>query len=208
MIRPVALALSLAAGPAAAHPHVFVEAAVTVIYDGGAATAIRVDWVYDDFFSLLLMSDLGLDLDGDMVLESEEVEALSAAVTEWPEDFEGDLWVRADGSAVGLAPKEAHDMTYAEGIVTESHVRPLARAVEGELTLQVYDPWYFVAYDVTEVRFEGRDDCAASFERADLDAARARVEEMIGKNPMEVGPEEDFPKVGAEFADTIRVTCG
>ena len=60
------LALCLILMPASvavAHPHVFITAELKVIYAEGAPSAVKLVWVYDDLFSLLLTADLGIDLD-------------------------------------------------------------------------------------------------------------------------------------------------
>ncbi len=49
---------------ATAHPHIFVEAEVRVVFDNEGRVSVALDWYYDDLFSLLVTSDLGLDMDG------------------------------------------------------------------------------------------------------------------------------------------------
>ncbi len=61
---PLIAALALPI-PATAHPHIFVEAQVTVVFDDNGAMSVKLDWFYDDLFSLLVTSDLGIDMDGD-----------------------------------------------------------------------------------------------------------------------------------------------
>jgi len=63
---------------AQAHPHVFVDVELAVIYDNGTPVGVQVDWTYDDYFSLLLLADLGLDLDGDMQLTDAAAGVLGA----------------------------------------------------------------------------------------------------------------------------------
>ena len=202
-------ALTLAA-PATAHPHIFVGAEVTVVFDGDGPPAIRLGWVYDDFFSLLITSDLGIDLDGDLELTEAEKTALNDAITEWPPGFEGDLEVRQGETLLPLAPKRDHSMTYVDGIVRETHTRDLAALTDpaAPLTIRVFDPYYYVAYDVVDpVRIEGRDDCVATITEPDLAAAEALAVSLLGRPAAEVGPDEEFPSIGGEFAQTITVTC-
>ena len=40
-----------------AHPHVFVEAQVTVVFDEAGGVSVKLDWFYDDLFSLLVTTD-------------------------------------------------------------------------------------------------------------------------------------------------------
>lgn len=193
-----------------AHPHIFVNVSLTIIYDGATPSAVQVDWIYDDYFSLLITSDLGIDLDGDMVLTPQEKATLTDAVTAWPPDFKGDLEVTQSGGRVTLGPKFDHRMELRDGIIHEIHVRPLQGTSTAPLTLRAYDPFYYVAYQVAPpIMISGRNDCAVQIIPANLDRAYSLVEELLyGRPASDVGPDEEFPEVGVEFADTITVTCG
>lgn len=207
----IALAAAIAVpSAAAAHPHVFVQAQVTVLYEADRPVGVQVDWVYDEFFSLLLTSDLGIDLDGDMVLTPDEEVVLAEAVTTWPQGFEGDLEVRQNGAVIPLGAKVGHTMSFADGIVRETHVRVLPPMEDMNFELQVFDPYYFIAYDLIQpIRFSGRDDCASEVIPADMDAARAMVADLLGGlAPEDVPADGEFPPVGSEFADTAVISCG
>ena len=205
----LASALALAPTVTPAHPHIFVGAEVTVDFRG-SAPVVHLNWVYDDFFSLLITSDLGLDLDGDLRLTQDEVATLAASVTDWPADFQGDLEVTQGDALLRLGPRAAHTMAYEDGIVRESHARPFAVAdPAAPLTIRVYDPFYYVAYQLAgPVRVLGRDDCDVTITQPNLDRAYSLVEELLyGRPAGDVGPDEEFPEVGVEFAETITVTC-
>ena len=210
------LSLALLAGlalpvTATAHPHVFVKAYVTVVFDDAGGVGVKLDWYYDDLFSLLVTSDLGLDVDGDLILTAQEQVRLETEIAAWPPDFAGDLDVRQNGVVVGLQEKENHQMRYVEGLFHEEHVRPLAPTIDSNAPFQirVYDPAFYTAYDLqTPVLIEGRDDCTVDVVRADLDAAYALVTTLLEDIPAEEVVEYDiFPEVGDAFADTIVVTC-
>ena len=205
-----ALACCLPAASAVAHPHVFVVTAVNVIYEDGRPAAVELSWIYDEYFSLLLTADLGIDLDGDLVLTSEEEAILASAVTDWPADFDGDLEVMQDGSVLSLGPKRDHRMEFRDGIVHEIHTRPLPEGLpDTDLTVRVYDPNYYTAYEVAEpVLVTGAEGCAATVTPPNLYEAYALVEELLyGRPASDVGPGEKFPEVGVKFAATITVSC-
>lgn len=206
----IGTALGLSPVMATSHPHLFVGVEVAVLFEGDRPAAVRVDWVYDDYFSLLLTADLGIDLDGDLVLTAEEKIVLADAVTAWPDGFDGDLEVMQGDAVLALGPREDHRMTYEGGLVRETHVRPLEGVAETPLTVRVYDPFYYTAYElVAPVAIEGRADCSATVTQPDLNAAYSLVEELLyGRSAGDVGPDEEFPEVGVEFAETITVTCG
>lgn len=206
-----ALLACIPAVQVSAHPHVFVEVAVTIIYTNDRPAAVRLEWAYDDYFSLLLTADLGIDQDGDGILMPDELAALTASVKDWPDDYEGDLEVMQAGHVIALGPKEDHIVTYEGGILRETHTRPLVGAVDAALPLDVrpYDPYFYVAYDVTGgITIEGRDDCAGEVLAPDLDAANALVEKLLdGRPASDVGPTEEFPAVGNLFTQTVTFTC-
>ena len=209
LILPTLFAASFAP-MAQAHPHLFVGVDVAIIYDGDAPTAVKLTWRYDDFFSLLLTSDLGIDLDGDLVLTDDEVATLSATVAAWPADFGGDLEVMQGGKPVGLGTRTDHTVAYVDGLISETHIRPITGPIDpNDLTVRVYDPFYYIAYSLNgPVTFEGRDDCTAGVIPPDLNAAYSLVDELLyGRPASDVGADEAFPEVGAEFAETIVVSC-
>ena len=62
----------LAAGPALAHPHVWIDTRIEVILDAeNQATGLRISWTYDDLYSLYIIGDKGLDPDWDGALTPE-----------------------------------------------------------------------------------------------------------------------------------------
>lgn len=194
-----------------AHPHVFVEAQVTVIFAEDGSLGIKLDWFYDDLFSLLVTTDLGIDMDGDLVLTSAEQQLLDEQITAWPPDYAGDLEVSQLGEVLALADKRDHRMTYEGGLFHEVHLRPVLAVTDPEAPIQirVYDPSFYTAYDLRRpVVIEGRNDCAAQIIPADVDAAYALAESLLdGQDPNAVGPDDYFPAIGDAFADTIVVTC-
>ena len=210
LIRPLLTAL-VAPITAAAHPHVFVEAQVTVVFDQDGGVGVKLDWFYDDFFSLLVTTDLGIDMDGDLVLTSAEQDLLDTQITAWPPDYAGDLEVSQGDAVIALEAKQNHTMTYAEGLFHEAHLRPISALAKRDAPLQirVYDPSFYTAYELRgPVVIEGRDDCAAEIIAADIDAAYALAESLLdGQEAGDIGPDDYFPEIGDAFADTIVVTC-
>ena len=201
------------AAPAGAHPHVFVEAGVEVVFDeAGRVAGVRLSWTYDEFFSFMLTEDLGLDTDGDLVMSEEEMAALAAGVLDWPSDFGGDLYVLREDAPVALGPRAEASVDYVDGRVIERHFRPLETPVAADvpIAVQVYDPFYYVAYEIApDIVLQGGAGCAAELRKADLNAAYSLVDELLyGRPASDVGPDEAFPEVGEAFSDTVLVTCG
>ena len=49
---------------AEAHPHVFIDATVKVIFDNAGLTSVKTRWVFDETYSLVMMSSGDSDGDG------------------------------------------------------------------------------------------------------------------------------------------------
>lgn len=213
MLRPLTLAL-LTAGPAAAHPHVFVTSQIEVrLNDDGEVLGLHVVWSYDEFFSLLVTEELEIDADGDMVLTAPENAALTDYIAAWPEDYEGDVYVTRNASAVPLEPVQEHTVTFENGIVREGFYRAFTTpqdSITALVQMQVYDPFYYVAYEIVpQMSVIGREGCTATLVKADLDAAYVQVDQLLnGRAASDVGADEEFPEVGVAFADTVVVACG
>ena len=81
---------------AAAHPHVFIDTGLEfIVDDAGQLTHVRVTWVYDEFYSLLVLEDMKLDQDADGVLTDAEEQVLAGFDAQWVEGYNGDLVVQA-----------------------------------------------------------------------------------------------------------------
>lgn len=220
MLRALALAplLSLAALPAASHPHVFIEAGLDFVLDeAGQLIAVDVTWIYDELYSLILIEDQQLDPDGDGELTPEELAILAKQDQDWSADYEGDLYGQSGGARLELAAPVNFGLDYADGKLISSHRRPLAAPVDpaAEVIFKTYDPFFYAAFDVTlPVRVVATvsgsavgAECRAEVTDADYEAASAKAQELIKAAPQDT-IEMDFPMVGEDFADTVRLLCG
>lgn len=193
------------AGPAAAHPHIFMETEIEVLRDAtGRAASLRVTWTYDPFFSLVLITERGLDPDGDSTLTETETAALQGFDMNWEPGFPGDTYAFAGTQPVGLSGPRDGVARYAEGRIVSSHIRDLAAPVEGLLVVKNYDPTYYTEYTIRAVRAEG---CATEIIAPDLTEAERALQEALAELPADVDVEMGFPEVGAVFAQEVRVTC-
>lgn len=215
MIRAAALALCLVLPvPAAAHPHVFVDTGFELVFDGdGRLAAIRTAWVYDAFFSLLVIEDGGHDADRDGAISATELPGLSGFDMDWPVGFDGDVAVVQGGTAATLRGPEAITVDWREGRLISTHLRRLDRPLDpaaGDISISPYDPTYYTAYTiVTGPRITGRGDCRTETRNPDLDAADLALRDALAALPPDADAEAAaFPAVGALFAQELRVACG
>ncbi|MBD1206302.1 MAG: DUF1007 family protein [Rhodobacteraceae bacterium] len=193
------------AGPAAAHPHIFMETEIEVLRDAeGRAAALRVTWTYDPFFSLVLITERGLDPDGDGTLTAAETAALQGFDMNWEPGFPGDTYAFAGAQAVALSGPRDGVARYEGGRIISSHIRDLVVPVSGLLVVKNYDPTYYTEYTIRAVRAEG---CATEIIAPDLTEAERALQAALAELPADVDVEMGFPEVGAVFAQEVRVTC-
>jgi ABC-type uncharacterized transport system substrate-binding protein len=198
------LAPLLAARTAQAHPHVFVETGLQLVADdNGKLVGVEVSWTYDDFYSLLLLEDMGLDNDADGVLNPSELARLDGFDLNWIEGFEGDLYLTADGVPVALGAPEGRGTEVVHGRIVTRHFRAFAPQ-SGLVTLRAYDPTFYTAYDL-DGGVKVPDGCKLTIQPADLDRAYTLVEEALYANP--AMPDDEYPEVGDAFADIVEVAC-
>lgn len=215
ILRSTLLSLPVIAAsalPLASHPHVFIDAGANLLFDdAGQLAGVRVFWAYDEFYSLLLVEDNGLDADGDGVPEQAALDAYAGKDVDWAAGFPGDLYLQNAGADVALSGPVEHGMRYEDGRVISWHIRPLETRLSvgvDPLLVQIYDPTFFVAYDVVlPVTVQGRDSCSVAQVPADLNAAYDKVESLLyGPDSVEYS-EDSYPEVGDLFADQLLLTC-
>ncbi len=206
---PLAMVLALAALPAAAHPHVFIDATIEVVFGAdGQAEALRIGWTYDDLYSLTYITENGYDPDFDGVLTAEEQARLAAFDMNWDAGFPGDTYALAGAQALGLSPPEAPTAVYAAGKLTSTHLRRFSAPVDpakAELIVQVYDPSFYTAYTIAGMPvLMGRDGCTVQVFEPDREAADARLQAALEEYS---GEDAEFPAIGAAYAEEARIAC-
>ena len=201
-------------GTAFAHPHVFIDAGFELVFDeAGDLAAVRIDWAYDEFYSLMLIEENGLDADGDGIPEQAALNAYAGHDVDWAGGFPGDFVIERGGEAVALDGPVKHRARFEEGRLVTSHVRPLAVPLDvtGEvITARAYDPTYFVAYDVPIApTIDGRSACTLVREAVDYDEAEREYGEQLAAIDASADPfaEIDLPDIGVLFADSFVLTC-
>lgn len=190
---------------ARAHPHVFVDVGLSLEMDAeGRIVAVEVTWSYDDLFSLLVLSDRGLDPDADMVLtDAEKAELMGFDLMDWPEGFEGALFLYAGARKLTLGAPEALSVGMEGGRIVTRHRRAVEPVAATEITVRPYDPSYYAALTLGGVPALP-DGCEAQVLRPDTEAADAEVEKLGGFD--NEGLFEEV-QVGIYYADTLVVRC-
>lgn len=199
---------------AAAHPHVFIDAAFELVFnETGQLAAVRVNWSYDAFYSLMLIEENGLDADGDGLAEQAALDAFAGRDVDWEAGFPGDFTIEIDGKTIELERPVQHAARMEGDSVVTSHLRPIATPIEvaGQAVVaRAYDPSYFVAYDLpTDPTITGREDCELVRKRTDIAEAQETYGARLAEIDAAADPfaEIDLPDIGILFADSFALRC-
>ena len=213
------LALSLAPIGAAAHPHVFIDAGLRLIYDdGGKLSEIEVEWRYDAFYSLLILEDHGIRPVAGGRLADEDAARLAGFDWDWDPAFEGALYLTVEGRRMPLQQPRSFSVALEDGQIVSRHRRALSAPVPGEAEtiIQVYDPEFYVDFSVPQppVTF-GRPDCRVDLRPGDsyaaADAYAAALREALARELAAASllhEEMVTVDIGSVGAPEMRVACG
>ena len=206
-------AAALAAGPATAHPHVWIDSKTDVIFDdAGRIVAIGHEWTMDEAYTNMAVD--GLDTDRDGSYSEQELEPLTRENLDSLKDFGYFTSLAAGGQELAFkAPVEAGQLVV--GGRAKLHFKlPLAEPLDPKtagIELKVYDPEYFIAID-----FAGESavaalgpvpsGCSVTLEEPRSDQATSDTRSMLATKGVDWQPDpnENF---GSLFARPIAVRC-
>lgn len=143
----LALALLVMALPrgAQAHPHVWIDTHATLRFDAGKLTAIDVVWVFDDFFSSMMIEDFAAK--GGKEFTPEGHGELESQVMLPMAEFGFFTHVVADGTALKIGKIENFKASIEDGRVTFAFRALLPRPLDPRVTalsVGLYDESYYV----------------------------------------------------------------
>ena len=146
------VAALLAAGPAAAHPLVWIVARAEVVFNPeGKVAGVRHAWTFDEAYSAFVTQ--GLDKNGDGKLTPEELAPLAEENTKNLEESGYFTRLKVSGRAQDFdAPREPR-MIFADGRATLGFLLPLKAPVppgRGAVSLEVFDPTFFVDFALAD----------------------------------------------------------
>lgn len=152
LLRCALLVAGLAlAGPALAHPHVWVTAKAEIAYEGGKVAGLRHSWTFDAAYTAFVTQ--GLDTDKDGKLSSQELQGLAAENTANLAEFAYFTKLKVAGREQPFAEPREPSMAMEGDKLTLTFLLPLkAPAAQGRgvAALEVYDPTYFVSFALAE----------------------------------------------------------
>ena len=199
------VALSLAAGAARAHPHVWITATSELLYAAdGTITGVRHAWTFDDMFSSYAVQ--GLESKAKGAYTSEELVPLAQTNVESLKEYAYFTFARADGRKERFQEPVDYFLDYKDAVLTLHFTLPLKNPVKPkQLVLEVFDRSFFIDFQMAKdnpVKLVGAPaGCQMKLERpSDGTASAQKLNEQTFMN----GENSNF---GLMFANKITVDC-
>jgi ABC-type nickel/cobalt efflux system permease component RcnA/ABC-type uncharacterized transport system substrate-binding protein len=208
VIRALSIALFLtmcAVVPAAAHPHIFIDAKATVVFDNtGAIVGFRHAWTFDEGFSA--WSIQGLDTNGDGQVSSAEMQELADQNMEGLSEYAYYTFAGEGEDNLPLGQGINPVLKYENGRTTLYFDLPLQTPyrMQKRFEIAINDPEYYVA-----ITFGGASDVT-------LENAPAGCGVML-EEPKDLAPEledqlyalpPDVTQLPPDLAAALRGTQG
>lgn len=201
-------------GPAAAHPHAYLEYGVTLRFDAAKRiAALDVIWLMDEMYSAYATD--GLDVDRDGRIEPDELAPLARENLNTLREWGYFTYVKHDGRRIPLGPAEGGGSRMDGGRIEMRFTLPLGEPLDprrGQVTFSSFDPTFYI--DVTPLRghpfaLEGEGGRGCRVDLGPDPASTARYVPDAAVQALDIGPGDDVDRsVGARFAPWAAVTCG
>ncbi|MBH5400628.1 DUF1007 family protein [Bradyrhizobium sp. CNPSo 4010] len=201
----LAAAMTLAAGAANAHPHVWITATSELLYAAdGSITGVRHAWTFDDMFSAYAVQGLESKTKG--AYTSEELKPLAQTNVESLKEYAYFTFAKADGKKERFQEPVDYFLDYKDTVLTLHFTLPLKNPVKPkQLVLEVFDRSFFIDFQMAKdspVKMVGAPaGCQMKLERPnDGTASAQKLNEQTFLN----GENSNF---GVMFANKITVDC-
>lgn len=197
-----------AAMPAAAHPHVFVDARLEVVADdNGNVTALQNVWRFDEFFTSSVILDYDTNMDNQ--LTGDELTEIGETVRQSLGEYGYYTQINDNGEDVPLATPDVIHADMMDGqlllIFSAKPSRPIKLA--GHLTFGIYDASMYTAID-----FQRDADLVTigkAFDRCKIAVVRPDPDEIISENndALTAAFFNDPTDMSKLFATRLDMTC-
>ena len=138
----------LAASPSHAHPHVWIDYHLTVLFEAGHIIALQQDWSFDEDFSTTALHDLGRRPGATAALTENEITALHDKAFINLRNYEYFIHVWSNGVAVKPAKDASHFSASIQGPALRYHFTvPLTKPVDprqSAVSIGLWDDSYYV----------------------------------------------------------------
>jgi ABC-type uncharacterized transport system substrate-binding protein len=203
------LAGIVTAGPAVAHPHVWVTMKTELVYaPDGAITAVRHAWTFDDMFSAFATQ--GIDTKQKGVFTREELAPLAEVNITSMKDYDFFSFAKASGTKAQFVDPKDYYLEHKDQMLTLHFVLPFKTPVKAQdLELEIYDSAYFVDFSFAE---KDPVKLVNAPPRCQLNVARPNDANAVASQAQRLDRSfaqstEAFSGMGAQFANRIAVKC-
>ena len=145
--------------PGSAHPHVWIDASVEVLFENNRVVGYRIAWTFDELISAAMLEDF--DTDGDGTISAVEAPEVVTQIFEPYAEINHMTLLRVDGAETAFARVADASASAADGRLSIIFTAALATPLDPRshaLALGVFDPEYFVEIlldGLEPVRFAG-----------------------------------------------------
>ena len=150
LIAALIWALSFGSSQVRAHPHVWVDVQLELVFKDGKLMGIQHQWTFDDLYSAFVTQGVGRNPDEPT---REELLPIAKSNVEALEEFDYFTFVRINGAKADVSPPTDYAMwqgTNKDKLVTLQFFLPLKTPAipDSQFAFQVFDPSYFVAFNL------------------------------------------------------------
>ena len=205
------VALAALAGPALAHPHIFIDAKVAIVFnDDGALTEIRNSWTFDEPFSVWQIQ--GLDTNADGITSSEEMQELADENLAGLAEYRFYTTASEDGEVLPLVSMDDARFSFENNRSTLTFgIAPAEpHTLSSDFELSIADPEYYVGITFSGLQDvtlgNAPDDCRVRMEPGH--EVSPELQARLGELPPDVltlPPDLEAALRGAQ--GSIVVTC-
>jgi ABC-type uncharacterized transport system substrate-binding protein len=203
------LAFVFAAGPAFAHPHVWIEMRSAVNLDAnGNVDAIAVTWTFDEFYSQFATD--GLDRNKNKKLDAAELQDLANTYAKNLKEYRYFTFIEVGGKLADVGVPAKPSATFDKGQLTFSFSLPLAKAIDPAATkirYSSFDPTYYIdiePVDSKAVIFSGTSRPGCSVALKTVDSTKPDALNLAQSVKMKA-PTNDV--LNATNAAVVDITC-
>lgn len=128
------------------HPHVFITNRLTIVFDEKGLAGIRVEWVFDEFFSSMIAGDY--DHNRNDKLEDSEISVIKKEAFSYLVNFDYFTFIKINGKPFKVKYVRDFSASLSKGrLIYEFFVPCHVRAVSAykKFTISQYDPSYYTA---------------------------------------------------------------
>lgn len=203
-------AIATTAGPAAAHPHVWVIVKSELLYaPDGTLKGVRHAWTFDDMFSTFATQGLEAKKKGEF--SREELAPLAKVNVESLKEYDFFTAATANGNKIEFnEPVDGYYLVFdpKQSELTLHFELPIKAPVKAkDVNIEVYDREYFVDFSLAE-----KEPIKLAGAPAACKLSVGKPQEMgaaLAQRLSQLGPDQRNPSltIGAEFANRIQVKC-